>query len=80
VIDHELCHAQVSMDSNGEPKTDENGRTVYRTRKHDIEEFKEVVARHGLYKSDVESFAKAILADADRPLLQAAEGTGKKAK
>jgi hypothetical protein len=57
LIDHELCHAQVACDTNGEPKLDDQGRTCYRIRKHDVEEFSEVVARHGCYKADLEHFA-----------------------
>lgn len=53
LIDHELCHAQVDVDRNGQPKEDERGRTIYRIRKHDIEEFSEIVARHGCYTHDL---------------------------
>lgn len=73
-VDHQLCHCQVVVDANGEPKTDEQGRTVWRIRKHDIEEFQDIVARHGLYSGDLEKFAQAGLNDADRPLLPLMEG------
>jgi len=84
VVDHELCHAAVVVDRNGEPKTDEAGRTCYRIRKHDVEEFREIVARHGSYKRQIEAFAAAIAEKASRPLIAAAEkarknGNGKKA-
>lgn len=69
LIDHELCHCQVSRDQNGGVKTDENGRTVYRIRKHDIEEFQEIVARHGLWKDELEAFVAAVREKKDRPLL-----------
>ena len=69
LMDHELCHCEVSKDSNGEPKVDERGRTVFRIRKHDIEEFREVVSRHGCYKADLEEFVAAARQE-DRPLLQ----------
>lgn len=69
LIDHELCHCQVSKDKNGEAMTDENGRTVYRIRKHDIEEFQEIVARHGLWKDELEAFVAAVKEKKDRPLL-----------
>jgi len=59
LLDHELCHAEVVMDRD-EPKLDERGRIVYRTRKHDIEEFAEIVLRHGTYKRDLEAFADAL--------------------
>lgn len=62
LLDHELCHATVKYDKDtGEPEVDERGRTVYRLRKHDLEEFREIVERHGLYKRDLERFASAIL-------------------
>lgn len=57
LLDHELAHCAVSVDDEGEVKQDENGRTVYRIRKHDLEEFRDVVQRNGLYKADLEAFA-----------------------
>jgi hypothetical protein len=60
LLDHELCHATVKLDEAGDPVIDERGRTVFRTRKHDIEEFSQVVARHGCYKRDLEHFARAL--------------------
>jgi Putative phage metallopeptidase len=60
LLDHELCHAAVKLDGNGEPVEDERGRRVYRLRKHDIEEFVAIVERHGLYVRDLEMFAAAI--------------------
>lgn len=73
LIDHELCHCQVSLSDDGEPREDEYGRTVWRIRKHDIEEFKDVVARHGLYTHSLEEFARAGIKDASRELLPAME-------
>lgn len=70
LIDHELTHCEVKRDSDGAIVTDEQGRTVYRIRKHDIEEFRDVVARHGLYKGDLEKFAESIREDERRPLLK----------
>ena len=60
LLDHELCHGALCLDKNGEPVEDERGRKVYRTRKHDILEFTEIVARHGCYKRDLEQFAQAL--------------------
>src|SRR5438105_593835 len=60
LLDHELCHAAVKLDDHGEPVEDERGRTVYRVRKHSIEEFTEIVERHGTYKRDLETFATAL--------------------
>jgi len=60
LIDHELCHAEVVLGEDDEPVEDELGRICYRMRKHDIEEFAEIVERHGLYKRDLEQFAAAM--------------------
>ncbi len=60
LLDHELCHAEVRLNKYGEPVEDERGRKVYRIRKHDIEEFSEIVERHGCYKHDLEEFASAL--------------------
>lgn len=60
LIDHELEHCEVMRDDNGEPKRDTKDRVVYRIRKHDLEEFSDVVRRHGLWKRDIEDFAAAL--------------------
>lgn len=60
LLDHELCHATVKLDEDGEPARDTMDRVIYRLRKHDIEEFTEIVARHGTYKRDLERFASAL--------------------
>lgn len=70
LLDHELCHAAVSLDrKTGEPRRDERGRTVFRLRKHEIEEFRGVVERHGCYKADLERFAESLLKKMEAPLL-----------
>jgi len=60
IIDHELSHADVKKGEDGEIQRDDSGRIVYRTKRHDLEEFRAVVERHGLYRTDLEDFAKAI--------------------
>jgi Putative phage metallopeptidase len=61
LMDHELCHAAPVMDDEtDEQKMDEKGRLLWRVRKHDIEEFQDVVQRHGCYKRDLENFARAL--------------------
>ena len=69
LLDHEVTHAQVSRDEEGEEKRDEFGRKVYRIRKHDIEEFREIVERHGLWKGDLEAFARSCREKRAAPLL-----------
>lgn len=76
LIDHELCHAQVARDKDGIAKKDERGRTVYRSRKHDIEEFREIVERHGLYKKDLEEFVKAARKKRETPLFDEPNESG----
>ena len=62
LLDHELCHATVRVDAHtGEAVRDERGRKVYRMRKHDLEEFTDVIRRHGVWKADLETMAKALL-------------------
>lgn len=60
LLDHELMHAAVKIGENGEPEEDAKGRTVYRIRKHDIEEFADTVRRHGIYRGDLDDFAAAL--------------------
>lgn len=62
LLDHELTHAAPRCDERtGEPIVDERSRVCYRIRKHDIEEFTEIVARHGLYTRDLELHGAVIL-------------------
>lgn len=83
LVHHELCHAAVSYDQNGNVKKDARNRTCFRVRKHDIEEFGDVINAHGCYKQDLENFVATamrskkppspslldtVLEDEDRPL------------
>jgi len=61
LIDHELCHATRALDKWFAPANDEKGRAVWRMRKHDIEEFRCIVERHGCYKQDLVKFAEVLL-------------------
>lgn len=69
LLDHELSHCEVTRDDDGEPKLDENDRVVYRMRKHDVEEFSGVVARNGIWKRDLEAFAKTLASKRSQPSL-----------
>jgi hypothetical protein len=60
LLDHELHHAAVDYDEQGHFKRDERERYVFRTKRHDLEEFRDVVARHGVWKNDIEQFAQAL--------------------
>ena len=59
LIDHELCHVAVVEDENEDPMVWADGRPLLRKRKHDLEEFHEIVARHSLWKDDIKAFVKA---------------------
>lgn len=67
LLDHELHHAARKYDSNGDPTEDERGRPVWRTRRHDIEEFAGVVQRYGMWTADLEHFYSALRRGARKP-------------
>jgi hypothetical protein len=52
LIDHELCHFSLEIDDEGKQK--------YVMLSHDIEEFRAIVDRWGLWKPDVQRFAMSI--------------------
>lgn len=63
LLDHELCHAAEKVDPETlDPVFDAKGRKVFRVRKHDVEEFAQIVRRHGLWMADLEVFARSLLA------------------
>lgn len=70
LLDHELCHAQVTLDDEGEMKRDTAGRPVWRVRGHDVEEFVEIVGRHGCWTSGLEKLAQQAMRNADAPLFR----------
>lgn len=72
LIFHELGHAQIVSDTNGQPKRDDRGRLVTRIRKHDIQDFRDVVEIYG-WEEDLNELAERGIADAQRPLLAEAE-------
>lgn len=75
LIDHELCHGEVARYDDGDEKRDEKNRLVWRVRKHDLEEFREVVERHGCWKADIEAFTRAALRKSKTPLLEEGDGS-----
>lgn len=60
LLDHEHCHCGS--------KSNDAGERTYYIRKHDLEEFEEVVRRHGIWRSDVLRFVNAALEREQRPL------------
>jgi hypothetical protein len=73
LLDHELSHGALRLTDDGEPAEDTNGRKVYRIRKHDVEEFRAIVERHGLWKADLAEFAAAAMEAKRLPLFSAEE-------
>lgn len=69
LLDHELHHLTTKLDAYGDPVKDARGRIVYRTRRHDIEEFAAIPARYGLYKRDLEDFVSLLLKQKEQPKL-----------
>jgi len=78
LLDHELQHAAVKLDKHGDPARDSRDRVIYRTRKHDLEEFSCIVERHGTWTSDIERFAAALRKSKEpfKPCEQCAERHG----
>lgn len=69
LVFHELCHAQIVIDADGNPKQDDRDRIVCRIRKHDVEEFRAVTDKFGLWTQDLARLAQANINDSARPLL-----------
>jgi predicted metallopeptidase len=55
LVDHELCHCVESRSK---------GPNLWAIRGHDVEEFEEIIRRHGPWKSDLFHFSLAVLEDA----------------
>jgi len=71
---HALCHMKPMMDSDGEQKQDDKGRKMWRiVKRHDIEQFSEIVKLYGNDCLQLDEEAKAAIADTTRPLLAAME-------
>lgn len=69
LLDHELCHAQVKKDKNDDVVKDENGKIVYRIRKHDLEEFRDIVRRHGMWDDCIRDFVRDAMRKTREPLM-----------
>lgn len=54
LVDHELCHCSLEVTDDGTVKLG--------IRPHDLEEFRAVVERHGLWEPEVELFAEVLVA------------------
>lgn len=66
LVDHELCHCGVKDPDDEEPE--------WMLKGHDVEEFRDVIARHGFWKDDIKDFAKTVQQmRLPTPLLQGGE-------
>lgn len=61
LLDHELQHFAPQLDKDGEQKEGKDGLKEWRIRKHNLEEFREIVARHGQWKSDIQDFVRTAM-------------------
>lgn len=53
LVDHELCHLTTAFN-------EETGDVTLKLRHHDVEEFRAVVIRHGLWRPDLSDFSAAL--------------------
>lgn len=60
LVFHELAHIKQAIDRYGAPRFDRDGLPVFKVVGHDLEEFKSVVARYGLWSPDVAEFADVV--------------------
>lgn len=69
LVDHEMCHAAPDYnDETGEHKVDERGRFLFRIRRHDVEEFNDIIQRHGIWKIDLQRLAELLAQKRKSPL------------
>lgn len=60
LVDHELCHAESQYNQ----KEDDDGEDdviKLSIRPHDVEEFAQIIRRHGLWRDDVKDFVQEAL-------------------
>jgi hypothetical protein len=53
MLHHQMMHIGLRKDDNGDMKKDELERPRLYTRKHNVEEFREVIQAHGLYVDEL---------------------------
>lgn len=68
LVDHELCHFSRKEEHWPDPETGKlkmryapaDDPDSWQMREHDVEEFSDVIARHGLWETGIENFAATI--------------------
>jgi hypothetical protein len=69
-LHHALEHMKPMIDSDGEQKQDDKGRLMWRVKKrHDVEQFSEIVKEYGEDALNLDATALAAIKDGERPLL-----------
>lgn len=79
ILDHCLCYIVLDLDKEGEPKTDENGRQLYRKQEPDLVEFSEVLERHGFgYREELSRLVDLVKSNLDgyEPVLESSLASG----
>jgi hypothetical protein len=72
LIHHELMHCEQERDEFGAPKFSKlTGQPMWRIQGHDIEEFSEVVAMHGVWNQELAEFVTAAIAGASADITPA---------
>ena len=66
LVYHELLHATIKRDREGEPRFTDEGLPVWDLVGHDVEEFDAVVRRYGAWQPHIAAFLRAAL-DHDAP-------------
>lgn len=59
LVDHELRHAAVARNKDGEERFTEEGDPVWAIAPHDLEEFNAIVQKYGPYLPDIHAFLRA---------------------
>lgn len=70
ILDRLLCEARPVLDEDNVPKEDEDGKIVYYCRKAPIQEYPEVIERHGIYHPKLRTLAELLkrkLEEEERP-------------
>jgi len=62
LVDHLLCHAE-SQYNQKEDEDPEDDVIKLSIRPYDVEEFAQIIRRHGLWRDDVKDFVKSVQAD-----------------
>lgn len=57
LLDHELCHAAVKLNNDGRVAKDEEDHVVCRIKRHDVEDFIDIIERYGVHTPQLERLA-----------------------